>query len=153
MEVNTRRQKGFTLIELLVVAGIIAIGATMSWISVSNAKKKMQVDNTCQSVAAMVNKARSYALSGVNGANKVRLHCTTNSCSVQRNSIAAPTTWTLVDNTYDFPGTQFTGAFDMEYDIPYATGVSGSVDHVIQLIGDTSVTKTLTTTNFKATCQ
>lgn len=154
MKFANKRYRGFTLIELLVVISIIGVAATLSWASVSNAKKQTLVDNACDGVAVMANKARAYALAGMNNANRIRVHCTASSCQIQSSPDASGSNWpTDIESAFVLQSAQFSVAPDITYVIPYATGSGVDATYTIQLVGDASVTKTLSTNNFKAVCQ
>lgn len=169
MKVWSKQKKGFSLIELLIVVAIIGIAASLSWKTLSDSKKRTQVANACETVAALSNKARAYALSGINDANRVRVRCVSNECRIQRcyesaggNSCNNNTTaaWDANgwSNTSDAsPSLQGVaiGDFSVRFAIPYASGGSGvsRADPVITSSSDHSITKTLNNSAFKASCQ
>jgi prepilin-type N-terminal cleavage/methylation domain-containing protein len=152
MEVNTKQRRGFSVIELLVVVFIVSVLATLSWESLANARKKTQVGNACESVAVLANKARSYALSGIKDADRVRVHCVANTCQIQNFNVISLSWINMIGDTYPLQAAKIDD-FDIFYTIPYAIGSGNDVSRVITLISDASITKTLTTSNFKATCQ
>ena len=50
--------------EMIIVIAIIGLIASVSWRSLSEGKKRNEVGNVCKVVASMINKTRSYALTG-----------------------------------------------------------------------------------------
>lgn len=159
MKITFRQRKAFTLIELMIVIGIIAILAGLSLKSVLDTRKKTQVGNACESVVALANKARGYALSGIHNSDKVRLHCSggaSSSCIIQRHNVSdSPTVFVPVTGEKTLNLTQdaqINASFDMEHTIPYG-GASGSVSGSINLNGAASPIKSFTITNFSASCQ
>lgn len=157
MELAKKQYRGFTLIELFIVMAIIVTLATLSWTALADSKKKTVVSNACESVTSMVNKARSYALVGVVGANSVRINCSATNCRIQKFTVST-NSWSLVNGEVIYPlvGSSIT-PFIVQYPIPYAstasgTGITGS-DPVVTLTGNVSITKTVVIDPFKALCQ
>jgi prepilin-type N-terminal cleavage/methylation domain-containing protein len=150
MKFRNTQNKGFTLIEVLLVVVIIGIAAALSFQSVADARRKVRVDGVCESLAGMTNKARAYALAGVSGADKTQMICddATDTCRVQSHS-ASSGAWSDIDSAYVAQGGVQIFKFSSEYAIPYAAVGSGATGN----INEGSFSKTLTITNFKATCQ
>lgn len=61
---KSEHHKGFTLLELLVVIAIVSIIAVVSFEMLSRAKENTQEESACNDIAALINKTRSYALTG-----------------------------------------------------------------------------------------
>jgi len=59
-----QKYKAFTLMELIVTISIILIITSISWATLNNSSKSSDVNNVCNQVAAKINKARNYALTG-----------------------------------------------------------------------------------------
>jgi prepilin-type N-terminal cleavage/methylation domain-containing protein len=55
---------GFSLVELLVVIAIVGIIASVTFEILGASRKNVNLENECNNVASVINKARSYALSG-----------------------------------------------------------------------------------------
>jgi prepilin-type N-terminal cleavage/methylation domain-containing protein len=159
MESRKKQKKGYSLIELLIVISIIGVAATLSWSGLSTVRQQSVVDNACDSVAVMANKARSYALAGIHGgdtnnADSIRFECSLNTCAIT-SSANAGSTWTPFDqDSYVLQNMSFDAPFSIIYTIPYATAPSGDTSHTITLADSSpAITKTLITSNFKASCQ
>lgn len=61
---TTAETKGFTILELLVVIAIIGIISAVSFAMLSKSRNDADAKAGCSELAALINKARSYALSG-----------------------------------------------------------------------------------------
>lgn len=138
----------------MVVMVMISIGAVLSWTSLSDARKRTQVDNACENVAVMANKARSYALNGIDGMSQVRIECTNASgaCVIQNFDTVS---WKDISGeSYALQNVVLESDFSVVYDIPYATGsVAAEASRKIRSSGDPSIKKDLIISSFKASCQ
>jgi prepilin-type N-terminal cleavage/methylation domain-containing protein len=162
MKITFGQYRGFTLIELMIVIGIIGILAGVSLKLVSDTRKKTQVNNACESVVALANKARGYALSGINNTDSIRLRCDKSAatCVIERHAVGSPVAnYSTVagESALTLPqGAQFSAAmpatFGVTYSLPYGGG-SGTVNGTINLNGGGSPTRDFSITNFGASCQ
>jgi prepilin-type N-terminal cleavage/methylation domain-containing protein len=164
-----RKYKAFTLAELLATIAIILIISAVSWAMLNSTSKQNDVNNVCSQIAAKINKARNYALTG-----KTLSDGTVPNCVAFRLRNDTTPKWMNIlgydkggnPTPYDSEVTNFTSdiSFDSSHSIYYKipTGEmcgsqfctsSGSLLVITISSGDSSVAKTLTVTPSSASCQ
>lgn len=149
-------KQGFTLLELLIVMAIVSTVASLSWETLVKVRNQSQVNNACESVATMVNKARSYALSGINDTSEIKFECSKNLrvCDIRRRKDAG-SGWSLVSGESQYPVESgvTTTDFTVIYSLPYASNAIITHTATIASESDPSISKNISIDSFKAVCQ
>ncbi len=149
--ITLRQQKGFSLVELMIVVAIIGIGVAVSWEGLSSTRNQTKVNGACESVAVMVNKARSYALAGLPSVNMTRINCASGTCKIQKSTDGGASWSDISGDAYNLPAGVSLSDFSIAYTLPYANPSSTSSTDRTLTAGSSSAT--LVTSDFKASCR
>ena len=142
-----RDRKAFTLIEVMAVIAIIGILAIVSWSSLGSSKRNVQVDSACNQAAAMINKARGYALSGkvVSGKTPQNFSVTLSGSDVIIKADGA-----LMETMKLAGGVQCSGAYSFSLPTGTCSGC-GSMGNC--WVSGTAYQKKINVTKFSAKCE
>ena len=145
------------MIELLIVVAIIGIAATITWSNLAQSRNVKKVSNACDSVLALANKTRAYALAGQVGVNGVSLDCTTTSCSIKMTKTTGASDPPAPEDTLNVSSLQGVtmnpaSNFSVVYTAPY--GESSIDTSILFSLPGTAITpKKLVLRKFTAICQ
>ena len=138
---SKQKLKAFTLIEVMLVVGIISVISGVSWLALSKSKKNVDASNACTQVAAYINKARNYAVSGrATTEATVKVVGATISISVDGG----------ITETYTIKGSVDCGNNTFSYNAPNGDG-GGNV--TINCVSSGGMTKIVDVTPYQAVCK
>ena len=129
------------MVEILIVFVIISVLAVVSWGSLAGSRKKADAINACTQVAAAINKARNYAVSG-------KVKASDGPVNISINGKTISITGFGLNETITLSGQASCGVASFSYSAPDAIGSSGNVNCTTG-----SDTRTVAVTPYKATCQ
>ncbi len=138
----SKKIRGFTLVEILIVIAILAVLSVVSWSNLNNSKKATDVGNACSQVAAYINKARNYAVSG--NAKSVSVNVTGKEINV---SIISSSGANSQEN-YMLKGDVSCSSSSFSYLAPNGVGSNGT----IVCSSSNGSNKTVTVTPYQAVC-
>ena len=153
MKINTTYKRGISMLEVLIVLVIISILAGLSWSAISKVRKTTKVDNSCDGVIALANKARGMALSGEPGINAVKFSCVTASCTLSTRATTGPNVFTPKETYTLESGTHISASpvINMIYNSPYGNSSATQNGSVIDA-GGSGINKTFTIGQGVSTC-
>ncbi len=140
----SKKIKAFTLIEILIVVAILAVLSAVSWLNLNNSKKSADVGNACSQVAAYINKARNYAVSGTVKSATVTVS------GKEINVSITPNSGTVTSESYMLKGdvSCSSSSSSFSYLAPNGVGVSGT----IKCSSSDGSVKTVIVTPYQAVC-